>query len=81
MDPKHAGYTIQLKNGDVVSAVILSLTEKEIVLRDVEKETRLAVADVQRMAAQQASLMPDGLFQHLTAQEAADLLSYLESLR
>jgi putative heme-binding domain-containing protein len=81
VDPKHAAWTIQLRSGDVVSGVILSRSEKEIVLRDVEKETRLAAGDVQRMAAQQTSLMPEGLLQHLTAQEAADLLSYLESLR
>ena len=27
------------------------------------------------------SLMPEGLLQHLTAQEAADLVAYLETLR
>jgi hypothetical protein len=33
------------------------------------------------MVPQKNSLMPDGLLQHLTAEEAADLLAYLESLR
>jgi hypothetical protein len=33
------------------------------------------------MVTQTKSLMPEGLLQHLTAQEAADLVAYLESLR
>jgi hypothetical protein len=64
-----------------MSGTVVSKTEAELVLRDAEKETRLPVSSVQRMEPMKNSLMPEGLLQHLTAQEAADLVSYLESLR
>ena len=81
VDPKFAGVLVQTKGGDVLSGILVSRTDAAIVLRDAEKEMRLAAADAQRVVFQKNSLMPDGLLQHLTAQEAADLLAYLESLK
>jgi putative heme-binding domain-containing protein len=80
VDPKYVGYVVRAK-GDVFNGILVSKTDREVVLRDVEKELRFAAADVQGMVPQKNSLMPDGLLQHLTAEEAADLLAYLESLR
>ena len=81
IDPKYAAVILQTKSGDVLSGIVASKSETELVLRDAEKETRLALAAVEKMVPQQKSLMPDALLQHLTAQEAADLISFLESLR
>ncbi len=81
VDAKYAGFVVRTRSGDVLSGILVSRTEKEVVFRDVEKELRLAASDVQGMSPQQASLMPEGLLQHLTAQEAADLVAYLESLK
>ncbi|HLY07863.1 MAG TPA: hypothetical protein VKW04_01035, partial [Planctomycetota bacterium] len=81
IDPKFAGVIVQTTSGDVISGIVVEKTSTELVLRDAEKVTRLPAASVERMVPQQKSLMPEGLLQHLTAQEAADLLSYLESLR
>jgi len=81
IDPKFAGVILQTKGGDVISGIVVAKTEAELVLRDAEKEIRLPVGSVERMVPQQKSLMPEGLLQHLTAQEAADLVAYLESLR
>jgi len=54
----------------------------EIVLKDSEnKERRIARADVEGAFPQQKSLMPDLLLKDLTAQQVADLLAYLESLK
>ena len=72
---------LQTKSGDVLSGIIVSRTETELVLRDADKETRLALGQVVRVVPQEKSLMPEGLLQHLTAQEAADLIAFLESLR
>ena len=41
----------------------------------------IPLSSIERRVQQQKSLMPEGLLQHLTAQEAADLLAYLESLK
>ena len=81
IDPKFAGVILQTKGGDVISGIVVAKTDAELVLRDAEKEIRLPAGSVERMVPQQKSLMPEGLLQHLTAQEAADLVAYLESLR
>ena len=53
-----------------------------MVLRDAQgKEVLLAARDVEELRPSRASLMPDGQLADLTAQEAADLLAYLASLR
>ncbi|MBV8880395.1 MAG: c-type cytochrome, partial [Planctomycetaceae bacterium] len=81
IDPKFAGVIVQTKSGDVLGGIVVRKTDAELVLRDAEKEIPLPAASVERMVPQQKSLMPEGLLQHLTAQEAADLLAFLESLR
>src|SRR6185436_2176459 len=81
IDPKYFASILKLKSGDVLSGIVVSTTDKEYVLRDADKETRIPLDAVERRAQQVNSLMPEGLLQHLTAQEAADLLSFLESLR
>jgi hypothetical protein len=45
------------------------------------KEVRLAATKVQRLVPQLSSLMPDLLLRDLTAQQAADLVEYLASLK
>jgi putative heme-binding domain-containing protein len=81
VDPKYAGVTLRTRRGEVLSGIVVRRTERELVLRDLEKELTLAAGDVEAMAPQAQSLMPEGLLQHLTAQEAADLLAFLESLK
>jgi putative heme-binding domain-containing protein len=81
IDPKFVGVIVQTKSGDVLSGIVVEKTDADLALRDAEKVTRIPVSAVERMVPQQKSLMPEGLLQHLTAQEAADLVAYLESLR
>jgi hypothetical protein len=51
-------------------------------LRDAQnQEIRTAVSDVASLTPQKPSLMPDLLLRSLTAQQAADLLEYLASLK
>ena len=45
------------------------------------KEIRLRADDVKSVQAQSLSVMPELLLQSLTAQNVADLLEYLTSLR
>ena len=82
VDPKYTVYHVETKSGLVVSGLLVSRDEKQIVMRDAQnKEIRLAVSDVETLAAQKQSLMPDLLLRSLTAQQAADLLDYLVSLK
>jgi hypothetical protein len=52
------------------------------VLRDAQnKSHRLAIAEVEEVHPQTKSLMPELLVRDFTAQQLADLLEYLGSLR
>jgi len=81
IDPKYVAVILQTKSGDVLNGIVASKSETELVLRDAEKETKLALSAIEKMVPQQKSLMPEALLQHLTAQEAADLVFFLESLK
>jgi putative heme-binding domain-containing protein len=75
-------HLFETSDGKALSGIIVSKTENELVLRDAEdKEVRLAVAEIEQMAPQPLSMMPEGLLRDLTAQQAADLVEYLYSLK
>jgi hypothetical protein len=62
--------------------LIVERTEKEITVRDPQgKDTKLPLANVQAQVPSKKSLMPDQLLRDLTAEQAADLLVFLESLK
>ena len=82
VDPKYTLYRLDTRSGLVHSGLLVERNEKEIVLRDAQnKPIRIAVAEVEDLTPQKQSLMPDLLLRGLTAQQAADLLEYLASLR
>jgi hypothetical protein len=65
-----------------VTGLLIKRDENLLVLRDGQnKEIALAAKDVEEFRPSRASLMPDGQLADLTAQEAADLIAYLESLK
>jgi putative heme-binding domain-containing protein len=62
--------------------LIISRTDAQIVLRTGPgAEVRIPAGDVESVKTDAVSLMPEGLLGGLTAQQAADLLEYLQSLR
>ncbi len=80
--PEFRTHLIELDDGRTLTGVIASKNEREIVLRDAEaKEHRLALDTIDRDLPAPQSLMPEGLLRDLTAQEAADLVEYLRSLK
>jgi uncharacterized repeat protein (TIGR03806 family) len=82
VDPKYTLYRLETNSGLVYSGLLVERNEKALVLRDAQnKEIRIAVSDVDMLTPQKQSLMPDLLLRSLTAQQAADLLEYLASLR
>jgi putative heme-binding domain-containing protein len=81
IEPKFAAVLIQTGDGAVYSGVVVERTPERLVLRDADKTIPLAAASIQKMVVQQKSMMPDFLLQDLSAEEAADLLEYLSSLK
>ena len=82
VDPKFAAYVVQTTDGRSFIGILAGKPGEEIVLRDAQdKEIRIPAKDVEKMTKQSRSLMPDQLLRDLTAQQAADLLTFLQSLK
>ncbi len=80
--PEHATYVVVTTKGDVESGLLVKKTSSEVILKTVEKKSiAIPAAEVAAMEAQPQSLMPELLLRDMTAQEAADLLAYLVSLK
>jgi putative heme-binding domain-containing protein len=82
IDPRFVAYSLQSKDGDIHTGFLIKRDSTEAVLREATgTETRIPVNNITKLEAQKLSIMPEGLFQNLTAQEAADLLDFLSSLK
>jgi putative heme-binding domain-containing protein len=82
IEPKYATYVAATKDGRSATGLLVKRDEAWVVLRDAQnKETALAANDVEELRPARASLMPSGQLADLTAQEAADLIEYLASLK
>jgi putative heme-binding domain-containing protein len=82
VEPKYAAYAVATTGGLSFTGLLIRRDENQVVLRDSQgKEVSLAAKDVENLRPSLVSLMPDGQLANLTAQEAADLIDYLASLR
>jgi putative heme-binding domain-containing protein len=74
--------TVELKNGGTKAGFPAASTATELTLKQAGGITeKIPVADIAKTSTAPISMMPEGLLQSLTAQEAADLLAYLQSLK
>ncbi len=82
IDPKFAAWLVETDEGKVFTGLLVSRNEDEIVIRDTQnKRLRFKTENVDGIFPQRKSLMPDRLLRDLTAQQAADLLAWLASLK
>lgn len=82
IDPKFAAWLVESDEGKVFTGLLVSRSENEIVIRDTQnKQLRFKTEHVDGIFPQRKSLMPDRLLRDLTAQQAADLLAWLASLK
>jgi putative heme-binding domain-containing protein len=82
VDPKFATFVVETKEGQVFNGLLAERTDAEVVLKDTPTHSvRIPAGQVERMAPQARSLMPELLLRDLTAQQAADLLEFLGSLK
>lgn len=82
IEPVYVPYLVETADGRVLTGLLESKTDKEIALRDSKNQVhRLPADEVELLVRQQKSMMPDLILKDLTAQEVADLLGYLASLR
>lgn len=82
IDPKFAAWLVETDEGKVYTGLLVSRNEDEVVIRDSQnKQLRFKTEHVDGIFPQRKSLMPDRLLRDLTAQQAADLLAWLASLK
>ena len=82
VDPKFRAYLVETVQGRVHTGLLVSKSDKAVVLRDATgKDLRVAAEDIEMIVAQPKSLMPELLVKDMTAQQLANLLAFLESLK
>jgi putative heme-binding domain-containing protein len=82
IEPDWRPVMIEVADGSALLGFVVSRDEQRIVLKlPGGREQPIAAADVVNETRPAVSVMPDGLLANLTAQEAADLLAFLVSLR
>ena len=82
IDPKFQTWLIETVSGKVLTGLLVKRDESQVVLRDAEnREHTLPTTEIEGMFPQQKSLMPDLLLRDLTAQQVADLLAWMETLK
>ncbi len=82
IEEKFATYAIVTNTGRVHTGLLLEKTDKAVVLKSAEKRIiRILVTDIDELRKSDRSLMPEKILSDLTAQQAADLIAFLLSLR
>jgi putative heme-binding domain-containing protein len=82
IEPQYVAYLLETSDGQVYTGLLAARTDKEVVLRDVkDKEIRIPANKVATLVPQRTSLMPELLLRDCTAEQVADLLEYLGSLK
>lgn len=82
IEPKYAAYLLETKSGQIYSGLLAEKSAREVVLKDAKNQAiRVPAGDVETLVPTPKSLMPDLLLRDMTAQQAADLLEYLSTLR
>ncbi|MCH8829928.1 MAG: c-type cytochrome, partial [Planctomycetes bacterium] len=82
IEPKYLSYLVETKRGRVLTGLLVSRSAQEIVLKDNKlKLIRIPAANVETIVPQRKSIMPELLLQEMTAEQVADLLTFLASLK
>ena len=82
IDAKYQTYLVATSTGVIATGLLVEQSDDVVVLRDATgKDKRYRRAQVELLEPQQKSLMPEMLLRDFTAQQAADLLAYLASLK
>jgi putative heme-binding domain-containing protein len=82
IEPKYTAYLVETTDGKVITGLLEARTESEVVLRTVKDQAvRIPASQVATLVPQRTSLMPELLLRDVTAEQAADLLDFLASLR
>ena len=75
-------YSVRLENGNVITGLLVSKTDKEVVLKTNDAIVRTyKQGDIEAMKKQSVSMMPSDLQKNLSAQDLVDIVEYMISLK
>lgn len=82
IEPKYLTHIVETTAGKVLTGILVRKSDKEVVLRDAKNQQIVIPAtDVEELIVQRKSMMPELLLKDMTAQQVADLLAFLGSLK
>lgn len=82
IDPKYTLWTVETKKGRVHSGLLDVQDDAQVILIDAQgKPIRIGRSEIEELQPQAKSIMPELLLRDMTAQQVADLLSFLVTLK
>jgi putative heme-binding domain-containing protein len=82
IDPKYVSYVLETADGEILSGLLHQKDEQEVVLKNADNKLIRVKADrVALIVPSSKSVMPELLLRDMTAQQVADLLAFLSSLK
>ncbi|MAV37094.1 MAG: hypothetical protein CMJ59_16745 [Planctomycetaceae bacterium] len=82
MEPKYVPYLLETATGQILSGLLDKKTSAEVWLKDARNAIhKVPTEEVELLVRQRKSLMPELLLRDLTAQQVADLVAFLASLK
>ena len=82
IETKYLQYLCETTEGQILSGVVVEKTDRAVSLKEANGKIRVIAGDqIESLAAQAKSMMPELLARDLTAQQLADLLDYLSQLK
>ncbi len=80
--PEFIPHLLETKSGQVHAGFLVERSGDGVVLKDVKSQLiRVPTSEVEALVPQQKSLMPELILSEVTAQDAADLLAFLTTLK
>jgi putative heme-binding domain-containing protein len=78
---EYKAHVLRLADGRVVQGVILEETSPTLVVQTANEMLRIPTSEIESRKESGLSMMPEGLFDRLAADELRDLVAYLTSPR
>lgn len=82
IDPKYVTYLVESVDGHILTGLLQSKDDIEVAIKDTQdKVHRISTKEIEQLVPTRQSMMPEMLLRDMTAQQVADLLEYLSSLK
>ncbi len=82
MDPKYVPYLMETAEGQILTGLLEKKTDEEVWIKDARNRIhKIPAEEIELLVRQRKSLMPELLLRDLTAQQVADLVAFLATLK